>query len=102
MPYYTYILTNKPNGTFYTGITNDLQRRIFEHKKGKIEGFTKKYGLKILVYFEVYEDVRDAIAREKLIKKWKRSIKLNAIQRMNSEWKDLYFELLVDPATSAG
>ena len=93
MHYYTYIVTNKPNGTFYTGVTNDISRRVFEHKEGKIPGFTKKYGLKILVYFEVYEDVRDAIAREKLIKKWRREIKIEAIQKMNPQWKDLYFEL---------
>jgi putative endonuclease len=93
MPYYTYILTNKPNGTFYTGVTNNLQRRVFEHKEEMIAGFTKKYGLKKLVYYEIYEDVRDAIHREKIIKKWKRSFKINAIRRMNSEWKDLYFEL---------
>ena len=100
MPYYTYILTNKPNGTFYTGVTNDLLRRIFEHKEGKIEGFTKKYGLKTLVYYEVFEDVKDAIAREKLIKKWKRIFKIDAIKKMNPDWNDLYFELM-DPATSA-
>ncbi len=101
MPYYTYILTNKPNGTFYTGVTNDLLRRIFEHKEGKIEGFTKKYGLKTLVYYEVFEDVKGAIAREKLIKKWKRIFKIDAIKKMNPDWSDLYFELM-DPATSAG
>jgi putative endonuclease len=93
MYYYTYILTNKRNGTFYVGVTNDIARRTFEHKEGKISGFTKKYGLKILVYFEVYEDVRDAIAREKLIKKWRREIKIEAIQSINPEWKDLYYSL---------
>ena len=93
MSYYTYILTNKRNGTFYVGVTNDLQRRIFEHKEEMIEGFSKKYGLKMLVYYEIYEDVRDAIAREKTIKKWKRLFKIDAILRVNSEWRDLYFEL---------
>ena len=91
--YYTYILTNKRNGTFYVGVTNDIARRIFEHKEGKIPGFTKKYSLKMLVYFEVYEDVRDAIAREKLIKKWRREIKIEAIQTVNPEWNDLYYSL---------
>ena len=90
--YYTYILNNKRNGTFYTGVTNDIQRRVFEHKEGMHEGFTKKYGLKILVYYEIYEDVRDAISREKIIKKWKRSIKIDAIQKINPEWDDLYFK----------
>jgi putative endonuclease len=93
MPYYTYILTNKPNGTFYTGVTNNLQRRVFEHKEEMIAGFTKKFGLKILVYYESYEDVRDAIHREKIIKKWKRSFKIDAIKRVNPKWNDLYFEL---------
>ncbi len=91
--YYTYILTNKRNGTFYVGITNDIMRRIFEHKEGKVAGFTKKYGLKMLVYYEIYADVRDAIHREKIIKKWKRSFKIDAILKMNPQWKDLYFEL---------
>lgn len=93
MTYYTYILTNKKNGTFYTGVTNNLQRRVFEHKEGNIKGFTQKYKLKMLVYYESYEDVRDAISREKLIKRWKRSMKIDAIQKINSDWKDLYYEL---------
>ncbi len=91
--YYTYILTNKRNGTFYVGVTNDIMRRVFEHKEGRIAGFTKKYGLKMLVYYEIYEDVRDAIHREKLIKKWRREIKIEAIEKINPQWKDLYFDL---------
>ncbi len=93
MPYHTYILTNKRNGTFYVGVTNNLQRRLFEHKEAMVAGFTKRYGLKMLVYYESYEDVRDAIEREKLMKKWKREFKIDAIQRVNPEWRDLYFEL---------
>lgn len=93
MQYYTYVITNKPNGTFYTGVTNNLQKRIFEHKEGLVDGFTKKYGLKILVYYEVHESIINAISREKIIKKWKRSIKIDAITRLNPTWKDLYFEL---------
>ncbi len=93
MFYHIYILTNKRNGTFYTGITNNLRRRIFEHKEEMVEGFTKKYGLKMLVYYETYEDVRDAIAREKIIKKWRREIKIEAISKNNSQWRDLYHEL---------
>lgn len=93
MPYYTYILASKRNGTFYVGITNNLARRIFEHKTEVIAGFTKKYNIKMLVYYEVHEDVRDAISREKLIKKWKRKIKLEAIEKLNPSWKDLYYEL---------
>lgn len=91
--YYVYILTNKKSGTFYTGVTNDISRRIYEHKNGLIDGFTKKYELKILVYYEIYEDVSSAIWREKIIKKWKRSIKLDAINKMNPNWNDLYYKL---------
>ncbi len=91
--YYTYIVTNKPNGTFYTGITSDLPRRIFEHKQGLTKGFTQKYNLKFLVYYEIHEDVKFAIEREKIIKKWRRSIKIEAIKKMNPYWRDLYFEL---------
>jgi putative endonuclease len=93
MPYHVYILTNKPKGIFYVGVTNNLQRRVFEHKQEMALGFAKKYKLKILVYYESYEDVRDAIAREKLIKKWRRSIKIEAVEKDNSQWRDLYFEL---------
>ena len=93
MPYYTYILTNKRNGTFYTGVTNNLVRRIFEHKEGLADGFTKKHSLKILVYYEICEDVITAISREKLIKKWRRKIKIAAIEKNNPNWRDLYFEL---------
>lgn len=70
--YYVYILTNKKNGTLYTGMTNNLERRVFEHKNKLVEGFSKKYNLKILVYFEQFQDVNKAILREKRIKKWKR------------------------------
>ena len=91
--YYTYILASKRNGTFYTGVTNDISRRVYEHKNGLADGFTKKYGITMLVYYETYQDVGDAIRKEKLIKKWKRSIKLNAIERINPDWKDLYYEL---------
>ena len=91
--YYIYILTNKRKGTFYTGVTNDILRRIYEHKEGLIYGFTKKYNLKILVYYEIYEDINDAIHREKIIKKWRRKIKIEAIEGINPDWKDLYYSL---------
>ncbi len=87
--YYLYILTNKKNGTLYIGVTNDLERRIFEHKNKLIEGFTKRYDLTQLVYFESYQYVSDAIKREKSMKKWKRQWKINLIKEENSEWKDL-------------
>ena len=92
--YYVYILTRERNSVSYVGITNNLVRRVYEHKIGFVEGFTKKYNVKMLVYYEQFEDVRDAIAREKLIKKWKRQYKINAIEGMNPEWKDLYFDLV--------
>ncbi|MEC7265305.1 MAG: GIY-YIG nuclease family protein [Bacteroidota bacterium] len=87
--YYVYILTNMPNGTLYIGMTNNLERRILEHKKGSVEGFTKKYGLKTLIYFEVHQNVNDAILREKQLKKWKRQWKIDLVEKDNSDWNDL-------------
>ena len=87
--YYLYILTNKKNGTLYIGISNNLERRLFEHKNRLVEGFTKKYGLDKLVYFETYQYVNDAIKREKNMKKWKRQWKINLIEKDNPDWDDL-------------
>ncbi|WP_242202484.1 GIY-YIG nuclease family protein [Aestuariivivens insulae] len=87
--YYLYILTNKRNGTLYIGVTNNLERRMFEHKNKLIEGFTKKYGLNRLVYFETYQYVNDAIIREKNMKKWKRKWKIKLIEKDNLNWHDL-------------
>lgn len=87
--YYLYILTNKKNGTLYIGVSNNLERRMFEHKNKLVDGFTKKYGLDKLVYFEDYQYVNDAIRREKNIKKWKRQWKINLIENDNPDWKDL-------------
>ena len=87
--YYLYILTNKKNGTLYVGVTNNLERRMFEHKHKLVEGFTKKYGLDRLIYFEVFQYVNDAIKREKNIKKWKRQWKINLIEEENPDWEDL-------------
>ncbi len=92
--YYVYLLAKARNSTFYTGVTNDLARRVWEHKEGVADGFTKKYGIKILVYYEHYDQIEAAIAREKLIKKWRRKIKMEAIEKMNPEWKDLYYDLM--------
>ena len=86
--YYVYILSSK-TGTLYIGVTNDLQRRIFEHKHGLIEGFTKRYKVTRLVYYEETPEVNEAITREKEIKKWRRSRKIDLIKSMNSQWKDL-------------
>jgi putative endonuclease len=80
---FVYILASKRNGTLYIGVTSDLTRRMWEHREGIIEGFTKKYGVKTLVYFEVFEDVHAAIHREKRLKKYKREWKINLIQQNN-------------------
>jgi putative endonuclease len=87
--YYIYILASKRNGTLYIGITNNLERRIFEHKNKLIKGFTKKYNVNQLVYFEEYADVREALIREKRLKKWNRSWKLEIIEKANPDWEDL-------------
>ena len=92
--YYVYILANKKNGTLYTGITNNLYRRIYEHKNKMIDGFTKKYNTKILVYYEHINDPTVAIQREKQLKKWKRKWKINLIEKANPDWNDLYEEIL--------
>jgi len=91
--YYVYILASKRNGTLYIGITNNLERRIYEHKNDLIEGFTKKYKVHILVYYEQTQDTESAIRREKQLKKWDRQWKLRLIEENNTEWKDLYDDL---------
>jgi putative endonuclease len=91
---WVYIMTNRPNGTLYTGVTSNLSRRIFEHREGLIDGFTKQYGLKSLVYYEQYEDIRQAIQREKNIKHWSRAWKVRLILGRNPDWKDLYESLM--------
>ena len=90
---WNYIITNRPNGTLYTGVTSNLARRVFEHREGLLEGFTKRYGLKRLVYYERYDDIRDAIQREKNIKHWPRAWKARLILDMNPQWRDLYGDL---------
>ena len=92
--YYVYILASKRNGTLYTGVTNDLIRRVRQHKNGDIPGFTKRYGVGKLVYYEVFRSILDAITAEKRIKKWNRQWKIRLIERNNGEWKDLYDVLL--------
>ena len=92
--YYVYILCNQKNGTLYVGITSDLIKRIWQHKNESVEGFTKKYGLKRLVHFEQYKDVKEAILREKRIKKWNRQWKINLIEKNNPSWDDLYDKLV--------
>jgi putative endonuclease len=89
-----YFMTNRRNGILYAGVTSNLPRRAFEHRAGLVEGFTKRYGLKILVYCEHYDDIRLAIQREKTVKHWPRAWKVRLIQAANPEWNDLYDTLI--------
>jgi putative endonuclease len=91
--YYVYILASHRNGTLYIGITNDLARRVFEHREGTADGFTKRYGVKLLVYAEAFTDIRDAIDREKALKRWRRAWKLKLTESSNPQWQDLYASL---------
>jgi len=93
MPAYVYIMTNRRDGTLYTGVTTNLPRRAYEHREGLIAGFTKRYGLKLLVYYEVFDDVLNAIQREKAIKHWPRAWKVRLIHGLNPDWTDLYGSL---------
>jgi putative endonuclease len=88
--YYVYILASRRNGTLYIGVTSDLVRRVHEHKSGAVAGFTKKYGIHLLVYFEQSQDAQSAIRREKQMKEWKRDWKIDLIEDQNPEWIDLY------------
>jgi putative endonuclease len=93
MSFYVYILASKRNGTLYTGVTNDLVRRVFEHREGLAEGFTKAHGVHQLVYFEMLDTAAAAITREKTIKSWPRKWKLNRIEERNPTWRDLYEDI---------
>jgi len=88
--YWVYILASKRNGTLYIGVTNDLVRRVWEHREGIVPGFTKRYGVRKLVYFEAFDDIHAAIAREARLKKYKREWKMNLIQSGNVLWEDLF------------
>lgn len=92
--YYIYILASQRNGTLYIGVTNDLIRRVYEHKNKLIDGFTKKYNINLLVYFEETCDIESAIKREKQLKGWDRKWKLELIEKNNSKWEDLYPKIL--------
>lgn len=98
--YFVYILASKIRGTLYLGITNDLQKRVYEHKLGLKKGFTQKYGVSQLMYFETFQSVNDAIDREKNLKKWKRDWKIRLIEEVNKKWLDLsgdwYDDILED------
>ena len=91
---FVYVMSNRPNGTLYVGVTSDLVRRCYEHRNGMVDGFTKRYGLKSLVYYEMFDDIRYALQREKTIKHWSRAWKVRLVRRDNPEWRDLYETLL--------
>jgi putative endonuclease len=92
--YYVYIMASKQNGTLYIGVTNNLTRSVYEHKNDLLEGFTKRYSVHLLVFYEVYNDIFSAIEREKKLKKWNRSWKIELIEKQNPEWFDLYTGLI--------
>ena len=90
---YLYILASRKNGTLYIGVTSDLVKRVAEHREGTTEGFTREHGVKTLVYFEVFDDIADAIVREKRLKNWERAWKVQLIEKDNPDWDDLYSTL---------
>jgi putative endonuclease len=91
--YYTYLLASRRNGTLYIGVTDDLVKRVWQHKNNIIEGFTKRYHVHKLVYYETTEDINSAIIREKRLKKWNRQWKMELIEKNNPEWRDLYYDI---------
>jgi putative endonuclease len=90
---FVYMMANQRNGILYVGVTNDLVRRVYEHREGLIAGFTKRYGLKMLVYYERHDDIHNALQREKAMKHWSRAWKVRTIHGLNPQWKDLFEEL---------
>jgi putative endonuclease len=97
-----YVLASRPGGALYVGVTNDLIRRVYEHRTGSIKGHTKQYNIKMLVHFESYQDVRDAIQREKNIKHWPRAWKTRLITDNNPSWRDLFEEIAGASPSEAG
>lgn len=91
---FVYIMSNKFEGTLYIGVTSDIVKRVYEHKNNLVDGFTKRYNLKNLVYYEIFDDIENAIKREKQLKNWHRDWKINLINDFNKEWKDLYESIL--------
>lgn len=92
--FYVYILCSGRNGTLYIGMTSDLVKRVYEHKNNLVDGFTKKYGVHRLVWYEIHDAAETAIRREKQMKKWERSWKLRVVEEINPQWRDLYLDLL--------
>jgi len=95
MRYYVYIMASRRNGTLYIGVTNDVARRVFEHREGITAGFTRRYDVKLLVYYEAHDEVESAIEREKRLKKWNRAWKIALIEAANPNWEGLYETLAV-------
>ena len=92
--YYVYTLASKRNGNLYIGVTNNLLKRVWVHKNDLVDGFTKKYHVHKLVYFEVYSDIYDAITREKRMEKWERQWKIGSIEKANPQWRDLFLDVI--------
>ena len=93
MAYYVYLLASDRNGTLYLGVTNDIVRRVYEHKSKVVAGFTKRYAVDRLVWFEIYDNPSTAVAREKEVKKWRRAWKIRLIEEQNPQWIDLYSQI---------
>ncbi|MFB9246182.1 GIY-YIG nuclease family protein [Massilia antarctica] len=93
---FVYILASDPYGTLYTGVTSDLVKRVWEHRNAVVEGFTKRYDVHKLVWYEMHTDIMEAIKREKQIKKWRRNWKVNLVQAGNPAWRDLYLDFTAD------
>lgn len=91
---FVYIMASQRNGTLYIGVTSDLVKRVWEHKQNVVDGFTKKYGVHLLVWFEAHEEMASAIAREKALKEWKRIWKLKLVEQANPTWRDLYADII--------
>ena len=89
-----YLLANQRNGTLYTGVTSNLVQRIWQHKEGLVKGFSREYGVKNLAWYELHDTMESAIRKEKAIKNWRRSWKLNLIESSNPEWRDLYYDII--------
>ncbi len=94
MHFYVYIVTNRPYGTLYIGVTNDIARRAWEHREGIVAGFTKRYGLKLLIHVEIFDSISEAIHRERRLKTWNRAWRIALIEKENPNWDDLYPTLL--------
>ena len=92
--FFVYVLASKPNGVLYIGVTSDLVKRIHQHRSGEVDGFSKKYNVKQLVFFEEHADSEAAITREKQLKKWKRDWKVELIEKSNPTWRDLYHDII--------